>query len=824
MEARRAELRASGTGIEPEFALVIETIGSAQSFLTAVRHTKGLEWLADIELDDIEPDQAFLHSEDRGDPDKKAKGRLYLVMTDRAALGEMLSLWRGYRRDSEMVFGHGKAGFRDIFRHIHSIRWWGVRDRLDSELVRDWEERLDRHDETIRLEVELWYRQSEERRREAAEHVRALVGEAGGQIIGESTIPQIAYQGMLAELPAASVRSAMRALSVEDGAVQDPGIKLVRSEQVMFFRAVGQMVVGEGAEDEDPPPPAVAPAAQPLGEPVVALFDGLPLANHPELSGRLIIDNDDDWAEEGAYEARHRKHGTAMASLIAHGDLDNRQPPLSRSIYVRPVMKPLGGREGLPEDCLSVDLIHSAVKRMLEGGLGEEARAPQVRVINLSIGDMAREFVQFMSPLARLLDWLSEKHQVLFVVSAGNHIGPIGLESSPAELSAQPEKLYREVMAALHEASGVRRLLSPAETVNGLTVGAFDQEWEQLAAPPGSPAPPDFYGPDGVSLLPPDFPSPISSFGGGHRRAIKPDLVFYGGRQRYTVQSTGPLVVVPTYPPRKPYGHRTAFPKGAGAQSYSRSCGTSNAAALLSRQASICYDSLQEVLREQIPGYLPGDLEAYEAPLLKAMLVHGCEWGASGAAIRSALEDLGKGSIREFAARWIGNGLPELDRVLECTPQRATLLGYGSLEDGKAHVYSLPIPGGLGSVRVRRHLTVTLAWLSPVHANTQRYRAADLWFKLDGNAEFVGDRTDVDGRTVGRGTLQHEVFSREAASVLDDEALEIKVNCREDIEKALRGKSVRYGLVVSLRVQEGVDIPIYDEIRSRIAPLPAVEV
>lgn len=57
----------------------------------------------------------------------------------------------------------------------------------------------------------------------------------------------------------------------------------------------------------------------PQGEPLVALFDGLPLTGHKLLDGRLIVDDPDGY--ESAYQARERVHGTAMASLICHGDL-----------------------------------------------------------------------------------------------------------------------------------------------------------------------------------------------------------------------------------------------------------------------------------------------------------------------------------------------------------------------------------------------------------------------------------------------------------------------------------------------------------------------
>ncbi|MCK4632413.1 MAG: hypothetical protein KAT79_04030, partial [candidate division Zixibacteria bacterium] len=49
----------SSTGIEPERVLVIETIGEIDDFARAVRAIDGLEWLAEIDSDAIEPDIDF---------------------------------------------------------------------------------------------------------------------------------------------------------------------------------------------------------------------------------------------------------------------------------------------------------------------------------------------------------------------------------------------------------------------------------------------------------------------------------------------------------------------------------------------------------------------------------------------------------------------------------------------------------------------------------------------------------------------------------------------------------------------------------------------
>ena len=49
---------------------------------------------------------------------------------------------------------------------------------------------------------------------------------------------------------------------------------------------------------------------------------------------------------------------------------------------------------------------------------GIPASAPHVKIINFSIGDNIRMFSHSMSPMAKLLDWLSFQYDVLFVISA----------------------------------------------------------------------------------------------------------------------------------------------------------------------------------------------------------------------------------------------------------------------------------------------------------------------------------------------------------------------------------------------------------------------
>nr|VFK18719.1 MAG: Subtilase family protein [Candidatus Kentron sp. LPFa]VFK33264.1 MAG: Subtilase family protein [Candidatus Kentron sp. LPFa] len=826
-DARRAEIQQSTAGIDPEQVLVIETIGSVDEFANAVKKIRGLEWMGGMEIDEITPDEDF-YNEKR--PGEELSGRLYLLLTNQQALNEMLSLWERYQADPGMEFKRGLTKFRDVFLQLKSIRRWDVEDRLlETGILDSWRENLKYEgDRSIPFEAELWFRGSHQLRTAKANEVAALVRQAGGRILGQSVIEGIAYHSLLAELPTHAIGSI----------IKDPATELVKCEDIMFFRPVGQMVAGEKPPEGDVEMAAMEEMPLPLGEPVIALFDGLPLTNHQLLAGRLVIDDPDDWASD--YAATERVHGTAMASLIVHGDLNWPASPLSRPVYVRPIMKPdpkdfqSPKREHVPDNLLFVDLLHRCIRRLFGGDGDEGPVAPNIKVINLSIGDPTRQFIHSMSPVARLLDWLSVKYGVLFVVSAGNHADPISLGISRNEFEAlEPGERGTKIVEALYRDARHRKLLSPAETLNGLTVGAAHEDASQAPYLGGRFDP-----------FPEPMPSPVSALGSGYRRAIKPDIVFTGGKALFE-ENLGSsrkdnFVIRPIQPTIRtmPPGNKTAIPGKSpvgNPDSASYSFGTSNATALISRAAGICHETLRQVFDEQ---GVEVDSRIHEAALLKAMLVHGCSWDQIGEHLKSQIEHSALGEeIRTRAeslysrqanisgeinrqnkallSRWMGYGIPKIDRVLDCTEQRATLLGFGELSDGEAHIFRLPLPPSLGSVREWRRLTVTLAWLSPISPNTQKYRTAMLWFGVD-NKGLVTERSDADWQAVRRGTVQHEVFEgRKAAPFTDGDAIEIKVNCRKDAGKIQ--SPIAYGLVVSLEVAEGVDIAVYDEIQTRIA-------
>ena len=798
MDRRRLELRDNPLGVQPEKTLVLETVGTMDDFTNAMRRIDGLEWLGEVEDEDVAPDHGFA---DKANPEKQLRGRLFLMMSNQQALGEMRSLFNQWHESPDKPFRRGLAKLRDVFAHLYDIRMWGQEDRIrETGLVDDWQARLAGNDSTVPFEAELWFRDNSVVRQRAEER---LVQSLDGEVVQRLVIPEIAYHAILGRIPADRVRDLIERPETRRA------IPLFQNEEVMYVRPVGQCAVhipeddaDVGAlEDEDA---SATPEDIPNGDPIVALFDGLPLAGHRKLNGRLVIDDPDGY--ESAYQANQRFHGTTMSSLICHGDLDEAGEPISRKLYARPIMKPKpalreGYTESIPDDLLTVDLIHRAVRRLFEPENGEPPAAPSVRVVNMSIGNPAQPFVREMSSMARLLDWLSHKHNVLFVVSAGNHTHDIKIEWS--ELTSLPNSGRQDAMIkSIAADTSNRRLLSPAETLNGLTVGALHTDASQVQIPSNRIDP--FIG----SCL----PSIVSAHGPGYRRAIKPDVLFPGGKQILGKSISSITGLFHSY--NQP-GQRVAVPGDPGQLNETwHTRGTSNATALASRAAHFFYDVIEN-LREGSSGDLP---QEYDAVLLKTLLVHGASWDDVYPPYQSVLRNSDNSrTFKDYVGRFIGYGTAEISRAMVCTDQRVTLLGTGALSDGEANEFTLPLPPSLSSKTHKRRLTITMAWLTPVNARRQSYRVAHLWFNpKEQTIDIAQDRKDADHRAVQRGTVQHEILEGHQATPFEDgDNIVIKVNCRADAGKIT--DPIRYGLAATLEIAETIDLPIYQEVRDRLA-------
>jgi hypothetical protein len=801
---RVLELRDDPTALAPDRVIVFEIAGSVADFARAASRVPGLELMVEYEAENP-PDEFFAEKDTRTGregqrrEDKLVEGRFYLAMPDVTALGEFLRLWDRWAAGQEL--GEGFAPFKHLFAQLRTLRPWGPQDRIPEETIAYWREEAHRNPgRPVRTEVELWFRRTPERREQAVRDFRAIVAAAGGVVIHEALIPEIAYQGALIDIPAAGI----------PGLIARRNVALALADDVMFLRPQTALSAHPEAEAFDD---GARPADQSrvAGQPIAALFDGVPLQGHERLAGRLALDDADDLQARALVNRRF--HGTAMASLILHGDLNAPEPALTRPLYVRPVMiAPAEIDEHTPPDRLLIDTLYNAIVR-IKGTPEQPGVAPTVFLVNLSLGDRRRPFANLVSPLARLLDFLAAKYNVVFLVSAGN----IGDQLVLPEFNqwgefeaATPEARERAVLTALFAAKHERSLLSPAEAVNVLTIGSqhTDNVANRIRV--------------NMAVDPfddPTLPNPSCAIGLGYRRAVKPDLFLPAGREHVRMAAGGAGVRLRFGPPQRLYGLGAAAPDSANLGRLNQTVyadGTSVATALATRAGHRIFDSLMD----RDGGSLFADIPAeYYASVVKTLLVHSARWNEKGDLIK---ELCGPADPRQFvertanATRFLGFGVPDIARVLDCAENQVTLVGYGTLHPDQAHNYRIPLPPSLEGVTDPREVAITVAWFTPVRAGHQSYRTVKLEAapvrpnEALGVSRFKNQPADP---SIKKGTVFHErFFGERAVPFIDDGHLSVHVWCKDDAGND--GNAVRYAIAVT--IEAGTPLRVYEEVRERL--------
>jgi hypothetical protein len=878
----KASISDVASGLEPETVLVIEIAGKVEDFKNAVDSSDGLEWLGEWDIDDLEPDEDFYESPKIGvdffknklpgitkreqskelreilaesgfidqegdkiaddlpilalpehlshinrndiiraiDDARKSKrlgGRMFLSFANEQGMKELLALWKKW--ESRQGLPYGKTKWRDVFTQTRKIRRWGIEETLrETGMIDRWRDLLEPivPDQMIHFQIELFYRRNSDKRRANEVAIQSLLGELDGRILGQFIdMGKIAFHAVKAELPAEKIRYLLSAINPDNSEVD---IHLFKFPNVMYFRPTGQSIAIGSKEEGDAADISEGQAELP---PVVGILDGVPSIQHAALKNRLLFDDPDNLSSE--YQPGERKHGTSMASLVVHGEIvDGQSTPLKRLVYHLPVMQPNSqarsfGKidEHFPDDTFAEDRIERAVRRIFEGEGTTPAQAPTVKIINMSLGDPERPFIHTPSPWARLLDWLSFKYKVLFCVSAGNYRDGVDVEMARDEFEAlSDDKKVTHILKCIDGNLASRRLLSPAESMNSLTIGALHTDESG-----------DFSFDNRIDLLPNNsIVSLISRVGHGFRRSIKPEILLPGGRQLYSDTPNGSIYKL--HEALKAPGQKVATDSSQQGEFskcvYTR--GTSNSTALATRGCARIYEvlaQLQEEHEEQIPDELM-------AVLIKALLVHGASHNDDAVNVLKESLKNKKNSrhIREVIARYIGYGAVNVDRVLACTAQRATVIGCGEIEENQVHEYFFPLPAGLSGRDDLRRMTVTLAWFSPINPDHRNLREAKLKLYSPtkwGETDLYLSRKDTDDDQVLRGTVQHEVLEGKAtiSEFEEDGHVLLHVTCNADATTKL-DQAIPYGLAVTLEVGENVDIPIYEQIKARIQPQVAV--
>lgn len=772
-------MRADPSSLAPERLLVFEVRGAIATFANAIRNVPGLELIDEEELERDEHDDA---------------PQAYLLVPDAEALRNILSLWR--RWVAGQPLGTGFTPWRDVFATLRNLRVWGPQDRVqddDRNILADEIQGL-AADDIIKIEVELVFRAQEELAQDAERNVIANISLVEGAIVSRCRIADIAYHALLVTLPVAAVRNIVDR-SPEGISGLDP-VMHIRPQSI--------------ATDIDANEPSRTSETTAVGSvekpPILALLDGVPVSQHPLLSGCLDVNDLFDLERDALVSGR--THGTAMASLILHGDRNLTEPLIGRRVHCVPV---LGSGDKFPEDKLIVDLTYRAILAMRDGA---DAAAPNVIIVNLSLGNTRKPFHGKVSPWARLLDRLAHRYGILFIVSSGNHSSPFEIPSVASMTdfeNASPRDRAEHTLGALSRSIISRRLLSPSESVNGLTIGAANIDAVQSRDRRGARGRVDPY-------FPLRMANPSSALGPGFANSVKPDILMPGSREHLSLVSSGSTLSVKPSSASRPHGLRVAAPpRGDGTNWEHFTGGTSAAAALTSRLAHRIHDALEDVYGVTFLS-LP---HHQRAVVIKALLVHTAAWPADSASLMKRV--LGPPDNRQNVRqkdnirRFIGYGFVDADAAVYCAEDRATFWAVGTLGKEKKCIVPVPLPACLGGQARLHSMGATLAWFTPVLPGRQSYRSVKLSLLIPD--ELSGLRADPtktqpDANQSSRGTVYSRHWEGSGApSIGANNTLEITVQ-REPDRGARIDETVPFGLAVTIAMP-GV-VQVYDQARERV--------
>jgi len=309
------------------------------------------------------------------------------------------------------------------------------------------------------------------------------------------------------------------------------------TEQFMFVRTVelnAELVI-ESAVPAEPLPALVA--LDPVGceMPVVIIDSGINPAC-PLFAG--LVTEVVNHLPAGSARP-HFAHGTFVASRAIFGDDVASIPALRRAKpWVRTIDVQVTGDDGIGNALRQTPTRLAEIVQHVVPAL-----AGRSKVFNISLG-VAPVLDRTYSTIARLIDFLSREHQVLFVIAAGNIDRP----------SAEPPR---------HYLAADSRILSPAESVLAVTVGSMARRT------------------DAACVAREGEVTPYSRRGPGADGARKPDVVAHGGNVIFNgvgaPWATTPIVA--------------AYGIGRAGTHLEYSTGTSHAAPLVAQYAARLFDA-----------------------------------------------------------------------------------------------------------------------------------------------------------------------------------------------------------------------------------------
>ena len=586
----------------------------------------------------------------------ETEGWNYFVITeseDTEKLIQALSLYT-----STQVAEGASAPLSSVFGVIDKIEPYGPDDRRGRGLPED----LDALDDEMIVDIQLWPSRDADEARERVSEVHELLEATSGAVIEEDQRPQLTI--VRARVGGEALLSILEL----------PVVETVRTPPTPFIDPSDWITTG--IDDLE--------LRVGNSEPVGVLDDGV-ASGHPLLADLVL--------SERAFPAGHSwrpigTHGTRVAGLAAYGDFEqpllDGSPLIGGPLHVARVLEP---HELVPDRTVFPGLEHRLVEDAIRTLHAEES----VRVFNLSIADPNPFSGPHVSLWTEVLDGLVRELGIVIVVAAGNQVMP---STSATRLSSGHHILDDYASYVLDEEA---RVAEPGLAASVLTVGSVAR-----SNAPATPGGASHLGDRAVAEV--GEISPFSRTGPGIRgRAIKPDLVHYGGNIVISdvgmVQQNNPGVGV------------VSTQLAADGRLFATSVGTSFAAPRVARLAA--------------------DLWA-RYPDASANLIR-CLVGLSASRPSGATAQFSNNKDR---LRAFGFGVPNFDAAAESGPNRAVIYHEGSIPIDTVDVIPVPIPESFTRGRFTRRFRVAVGFDPPVRRQRREYTAGSLKAVLLRNVEL----------------------------------------------------------------------------------------
>ena len=384
-------------------------------------------------------------------------------------------------------------------------------------------------------------------------------------------------------------------------------------------------------------------------------------------------------------------HGTQVAGIALYGNLEE----CNNSNYWNPQAWLYNGKI-LNDDCqFDVETIEStlmqAVEYFVELGC---------RIFNLSIGNENSPYDgKHIRGIAYILDLLSRKHDILFVVSVGNFRG---VDEPPIPKDSWRDE-YPEYLLGAHNA-----IIDPAPALNALTVGSlvlhdatrshekYPNEINHLAAGRMNQ------------------PSPFTRHGPSIRGTIKPELMAYGGNFASPMRFNDKQWQRQEHEP----GVLSLNPNFVGNTLFVECHGTSFSAPYITHLA----------------GRLLHNYPNASANMLRALLINQADMPSESANTFTDqfIKDYAKKNGRRPPyCDLAGYGLINEENLYRSDGSAVVLMAEDTIKNDSYQFYELPLPEEfLRTNKATRELRVSLCYSPAVRTTRLEYKASSIVFNL----------------------------------------------------------------------------------------------